>query len=174
MGQDKALLPFAEFPTLTQFQLNKLQKIFTNVYISCKNKKKFDFHANFIEDIPTDNIYAPTTGFIACYEKLKSERFFAISVDTPFITEDEIKKLIQNDSKEYDATVAIIDSKAQPMFGIYHQPLEIKFKEMLQNNNHKLKFLLQESHINYVNFDDTTAFLNLNNPTEYKKALTLV
>ena len=32
MGEDKALLAFGEFPTLTQFQLNKLQKIFKNVH----------------------------------------------------------------------------------------------------------------------------------------------
>ena len=50
MGEDKALLPFAEFNTLTEFQLTRLKKIFKTVYISCKDKTLFEFDANFIED----------------------------------------------------------------------------------------------------------------------------
>ena len=78
MGEDKALLPFGDFPTLTQFQLNKLQKIFNNVYISCKDSSKFDFlkeneDAKFIEDVKTEDTFAPTTGFIAIFEKLKNK-----------------------------------------------------------------------------------------------------
>ena len=174
MGEDKSLLPFANFPTLTQFQLNKLQKIFTNVYISCKSKNKFSFDASFIEDISSDDIYAPTTGFLAIYKKLQCERFFVISVDTPFISELEIKKIIDNDSPSYDATVAILSSKTQPMIGIYHASLQSSFKKMLESNNHKLGFLLQNSHTHYVAFTQEKAFINLNHPHEYKKALTLI
>ena len=94
MGEDKSLLPFGDFPTLTQFQLNRLEKLFKIVYISCKSSDKFDFEANFIEDVKTENIFAPTAGFVAIFEELKCERFFALSVDSPFITEDIIQKLI--------------------------------------------------------------------------------
>ena len=37
MGEDKALLPFGGYPTLTQFQYIKLRKNFQNIYISAKN-----------------------------------------------------------------------------------------------------------------------------------------
>ena len=175
MGEDKALLPFGESPTLTQFQLQKLQKIFKNVYISCKNKDKFEsLDANFIEDVQSNNIFAPTTGFIAIFEKLKEDCFFAISVDTPFISENEVKKIIENDNPHADATIAKLACGIQPMCGIYHRSLESKFVEMLKENNHKLGFLLKTSNTTFVNFEDEKPFLNLNNPHEYKRALTLV
>jgi len=172
MGEDKALLPFGGFDTLTQFQLNKFSKLFKNVYISCKSRDKFAFNANFIEDIKTDDIFAPTAGFIAVFEKLKCEKFFAISVDTPFIDENIISNILHVDAQDLDATIAKTNSGIQPMCGIYHSSLLPKFKKMLQENNHRLGLLLKNSKVNYVFFEDEKAFFNLNNPQEYKQALT--
>jgi len=45
---------------------------------------------------------------------------------------------------------------------------------MLKQDNHKLGYLLKNSNTKYVEFENETTFLNLNNPKEYKKALTLV
>ena len=106
MGEDKALLPFANFTTLTEFQHSRLSKIFSTVYISCKDKTKFNFEANYIRDIQTKEIHAPTIGFISVFKELKDDSFFAISVDAPFIDEETILKLISSDSKTVDATVA--------------------------------------------------------------------
>lgn len=174
MGEDKSLLPFGSSPTMTQYQLHKLENIFTKVYISCKSKNKFHFEANFIEDIPSDATYAPTAGFISTYKELTSNKFFVISVDTPFITEKVIKKIIEQDSEDNDATIAKTDIGIQPMCGIYHRSLEKEFITMLKENNHKLGFLLKSSNTKFVPFEDDKAFLNLNNPQDYKEALTLI
>jgi len=174
MGEDKSLLPFGEFPTLTQYQLQKLQKLFKNVYISCKSSDKFDFEANFIEDVKTDNVYAPTAGFVAIFEKLNCERFFVLSVDAPFVDAKVINQLIENDKKIYDATIAKTEFGMQPMCGIYHSKLKDNFKNMLETNNHKLGYLLKNSNTNYIDFDDEVSFLNLNNQQDYAKALTKI
>ncbi len=174
MGEDKALLPFDTELTLTQYQLKKLTKLFKNVYISCKYSNKFSFDANFIEDIPTDNIFAPTTGFISIFNELEAERIFVLSVDSPFVSQKEIQKLIDADSSSNEATIASTPRGIQPMCGIYHRCLEIKFKKMLKDDNHKLGYLLKNSNTNYVQFENEEAFLNLNNPQEYKQALTLI
>ena len=171
MGEDKSLLPFGSFSTLTEFQLHHLSKIFKNVYISCKDKSKFRFQANFIEDGKTSLTYAPTAGFVAVFEALKCERFFAISVDTPFINRDVIEKLLDADKAENDATIAKTLSGIQPMCGIYHRTLAPKFEMMLQENNHKLGFLLKSAKTLFVDFEDEKPFLNLNHPHEYKEAL---
>jgi molybdopterin-guanine dinucleotide biosynthesis protein A len=143
--------------------------------ISCKDKNKFDFDASFIEDIKTiDNTFAPTTGFVAIFKKLKCTSFFAISVDSPFVTKKEIEKIIKADNSNKDATIARTQDKIQPMCGIYHNSLEDKFINMLNENNHKLGFLLKESNTQYVEFEDEMPFLNLNNPQEYSQALTLI
>lgn len=174
MGEDKALLSFGDFDTLTQFQLSRLCKIFKTVYISCKDSHKFDFEASFIEDVKTDSIYAPTAGFIAIFKEIKDECFFALSVDSPFVSEKEIKQLILADTKESDASIAKTKSGMQPMCGIYHRSLEPKFLEMLESNNHKLGYLLKSSNTTFVNFDDEKPFMNLNHPCEYKEALALI
>ncbi len=174
MGEDKALLPFSTEKTLTQFQLLKLQKIFKNVYISCKDKNKFDFEASFIEDIKTDNIFAPTTGFVSIFKELEDEKFFVISVDTPFVDKEEIVTLLDNDSSDYDATIAKTVSGIQPMFGIYHRSLEENFKLMLDTDNHRLGFLLKNSNTNFILFEDDRAFKNLNHKYEYEEALELI
>jgi len=174
MGEDKALLPFSTEKTLTQFQLLRVQKIFKNVYISCKNKSKFDFEASFIEDVQTDEVFAPTTGFVSIFKELQDERVFVISVDTPFVDRAEIEKILENDNNSYDATIAKTLSGIQPMFGIYHRSLEENFKTMLKTNNHRLGFLLKNSNTNFVLFDDDSAFKNLNHKYEYEEALQLI
>ena len=170
MGEDKALLPFGEHPTLTQYQLSRLSKIFKNVYISCKNKNKFSFNANFIEDIPSANVYAPTTGFVATYKELQVDRFFVISVDSPFISEDIIKKLISLDNGEADATIAKTEHRMEPMCGVYHSSLSSSFAKMLKEDNHKLGYLLKNAKTKFVNFEDKKLFLNLNHPKDYEEA----
>ncbi|MCD4667965.1 MAG: molybdenum cofactor guanylyltransferase MobA [Sulfurimonas sp.] len=174
MGEDKSLLPFGDFKTLTEFQLHRLNKIFKTVYISCKNKNKFDFDTNFIEDIKTDEVFAPTAGFVAIFKELQDDSFFAISVDTPFINEKIINKIIQSDNPHADTTIATLESQIQPMCGIYHRSLENKFINMLKTDNHKLGFLLKSSNTTLVKFEDEKPFLNLNHPHEYQEALTLI
>lgn len=174
MGEDKALLPFANFNTLTEFQLFKLKKLFTTVYISCKTQDKFDFDASFIEDVSADGIFAPTAGFVAIFKELKCERFFALSVDAPFIDKQEIDKIIDADELTRDATIAKTEFGMQPMCGIYHRSLEDKFVEMLQKDNHKLGYLLKSSDTFFVDFKDEKSFLNLNNPSDYEEALSLL
>ncbi len=174
MGEDKALLPFGTSNTLTEFQLHRLQKLFKNVYISCKNSNKFDFETDFIEDVKTENTFAPTAGFVAMFEKLKDERIFVLSVDTPFVGEEEINKIIQYDNPHAEITIVQTACGNQPMCGIYHRSLQNKFITMLETSNHKLGLLIKESKTTYVKFENEEPFLNLNHPHEYKQALKLI
>jgi molybdenum cofactor guanylyltransferase len=174
MGEDKALLPFSSYKTLTQFQLSRLSQIFTAVYISCKDKNKFDFQATFIEDIETDGVYAPTAGFVSVFKTIKEDRFFALSVDSPFVGVDEIAKIINVDENGLDAVVAKTTTGIQPMCGMYHRSMSEKFEDAILNDNHKLGYLLKNSKTKYVYFENEKAFFNINHPHEYKEALTLI
>jgi len=174
MKEDKALLPFGGSLTLTEFQLSRLQKIFKNVYISCKDKSKFAFKASFIEDVKSNETFAPTAGFVAVFQELKADSFFALSVDTPFIGESEIKAIVKANSSNADACIAKTAFGAQPMCGIYHRSLEEEFIQMLKANNHKLGYLLKSSKTTFIEFKDERAFLNLNHPHEYKEALKII
>lgn len=170
MGQDKALLPFGDYNSLAEYQYRRLSKLFTDVYISAK-ENKFDFDAAIIKDSPTQNIFAPTAGFEAIFRELKDNRIFVLSVDTPFVGEEEIKILLQYDSDSFDAVIAKTASGSHPMCGIYHRSLLPSFKRMLQEDNHRLGQLLKNSKTLFVDFKDETPFSNLNQPHEYEAAL---
>jgi len=175
MGEDKALLPFADFSTLTEYQYTKLSKIFQSVYISTKEPSKFDFSANFLEDLPRfKEIYAPTAGFVTAFEQLQAEKIFVLSVDTPFVGVDEIQKILSADNMNLDATVAQTPSGTQAMCGVYHRSVLKKFIEMQIAQNYKLQSLLSESKTEYCFFKETKKFLNLNHPHEYQEALLLI
>lgn len=175
MGEDKALLPFGSYSTLTEYQYARLSKIFLHVYISTKNPAKFHFSANFITDLPTlQSSYAPTVGFISAFETLLSDRLFVLSVDSPFVGEHEIEKLLKEDTPSYDAIVAKTQQGVQSMCGVYHRSLLGSFKNMHKSNRHKLTYLLENSKTHYLEFENEKAFLNLNHPHEYKEALFLV
>ncbi len=171
MGQDKALLPFASYSTLTEYQYERLSKIFTSVYIVTKDASKFHFQANFIEDAKDIEVFAPTAGFLALFQTITSKRFFVLSVDAPFIDTPIIKKLIDADSDTSDATIAKTDDGIQPLCGIYHRSLAQTFEQMLQEENHKLGLMLHNANTNFVYFSDKKHFLNCNHPHEYQEAI---
>lgn len=171
MGEDKSLLPFGNSPTLSEFQLHRLNQIFKNVYISCKDRSKFNFQARFIEDSEQSCVYAPSEGFVAIFKHLSEDAFFAISVDTPFISKNEIEKIISADKVDNDATIAKTAGGIQPMCGIYHRRVSEKFISMSKDGNYKMGFLLKNSKTTFVEFEDEKPFLNLNHPYEYQEAL---
>jgi len=170
MGQNKALLPFAEYDTLAQYQYERLKPLFKKVYISTKNPELFRFTKNFIIDFSEQ--FAPTVALLSSIEQLGEERFFVLSVDSPFVGASEIKKLLERDIE--NATVARVGSSVHPLCGIYHASLKNELHKMINENRHKLQNLLRDKSATYVDFDDNLVFSNLNEPNEYKKALSLI
>lgn len=171
MGEDKALLPFGGELTLLQYQYKRLKHIFQTVYISCKSSAIYEFDADFIEDEKQYETYAPSIGFISIFNHLHVNEIFVLSVDTPFVSESEIQALFIHKNSGYDAIIAADNDTIHPLCGIYTKKLLSAFEIMIQNNNHKLSKLLHESNTLFVNFHDSSNFLNLNHPSEYQEAL---
>jgi len=170
MGEDKSLLPFGGYTTLTEFQYARLKKIFSRVCISTKNRDKFDFDGDFILD-PISADFAPTAGFVSALRALEDERIMVLSVDTPFVDERVFQTLIDADSLELDAVIARTSEGNHPMCGIYHRSLLGDFERMLTDEDHRLGKLLASSHTRFVDFTDEAPFSNLNHPHEYQEAL---
>ena len=173
MGKDKSLLPFGGFPTLVEFQLHRLKKLFENVYISWKSEK-VDLGKE-ISILDTDpNIFAPTIGLLSIFQKLESEYVFIFSVDAPFFGEREIGKVMdtfQNHIGEYEIYIPQHQKGLEPMIGIYSRKLYPKVANMVQNENHKLKHLISNSKVLKIDFDEVEPFTNLNYWSEYQKAI---
>lgn len=170
MGEDKSLLPFGKFTSLTEFQYQRLTPLFTRVAISTKTADKFDFNADFILD-PQEVEYAPTAGFVSAFREIADERIMVLSVDTPFVESSIFQRLLNADNAELDAVIAKTSEGSHPLCGIYHRSLLGEFERMLADGDHRLGKLLANSKTLYVDFSDEAPFANLNHPHEYQEAL---
>jgi len=177
MGEDKAFLPFGGYDSLSQYQVERLKKIFAKVYISVKEPAKFsNIDCMVIEDILYPDISAPTTGFLNILKQLKkANSFFVLSVDTPFVSENIISKLIEaSQNLNYDAYIIRTPSGVHPLCGIYTRALEESIKMMMKKGEYKLMKLLESCNVHYEDIEDEESLLNLNTPEEYKRALKLL
>ncbi len=168
MGKDKALLPFADCNTLSEFQYNKLTSLFNKVYISSK-ENKFDFDATVITDQYEES--SPLIGIISLFETLNADALFILSVDAPFVDEKVIEVLLKHADEKFDAVIAQSPRGVQPLCGIYRRSILPLAQENRLQENHRLNDLLKKAHTQFVTFDDDAPFTNLNHPHEYESAL---
>ena len=173
MGENKALLPFADKKSLTQYQYERLNEIFDDVYIGTKEPQLFDhIDASFIDECCHPNIYAPTIGFVSAFKQLKKQKaLFVLSVDAPFVNKTMIDAFQAVELGDYDAIIARTQSGIHPLCGIYSRSLELPLHKMIQEDNHKLGQLLKNSNVLYIDIEDEELLMNVNTPDEYQKAL---
>lgn len=167
MGQDKALLPFKESPTLTHYQLQRLKPLFQSVHVSIK-KPKFDSGILCIEDAP-DAPSSPMVALASILTSFKDTYVFVISVDTPFVSPTEIQRLLDA-AGEADAIIAKDHTQRHPLCGLYHTRLAPKVQTLVKQDDHKLGQLLESVDTHYVTFEEERPFFNLNHPHEYEEA----
>jgi molybdopterin-guanine dinucleotide biosynthesis protein A len=167
MGKDKALLPFAGYNTLSEYQYNRLSSLFDKVYISSK-KNKFNFDPAVITDLHDEA--SPLIGIISLFETLEEDEVFILSVDAPFVDEEVITKLLEYQEKS-DAVIAKSTSGIQPLCGIYKRSILPMAQKHLREGNHKLTDLLKTVHTQFILFEEDAPFINLNHPHEYEEAV---
>lgn len=167
MGKDKALLPFAGYTTLSEYQYERLAKLFKEVYISAK-ENKFDFEAPLIPDRYETS--SPLVGIVSVFETLDVDEVFILSVDAPFVNKNIISELLKN-REGHDAIIAKTESGRQPLCGIYKRSvLDVALKN-LKEDDHRIGNVLNKVATKFVYFEDDSAFRNLNHPHEYEEAL---
>jgi len=168
MGEDKALLPFGAYTTLTEFQVKKLSDYFEPVYISAKTDK-FDFECKVIEDTQKES--SPLIGILSIFETLEVDEVFILSVDAPFVDKEVIETIFKSRNDKSDIVVAKSPSGIQPLCGCYKKSMVPLAYTQLEKGNHKLLDLLALANTELVEFEDDKPFTNLNHPQEYQEAL---
>jgi molybdopterin-guanine dinucleotide biosynthesis protein A len=167
MGRDKALLPFGGYPTLTQYQLERFKPYFQEIYIGCKDKQKFDFEADFVEDLKSYEDSAPHIGLISAFEKLDTDTICVLSVDTPYFNAENFQKLLDSDKHDSNAIVARSEKGNQPLCAIYKRSILPYLKEVIAEKKYRFSFLFEKSNVQFVPFEKEKLFINLNTPEEY-------
>lgn len=173
MGEDKALLPFASSNSLTQYQYDRLEPHFKNIYISSK-VDKFSFLKNKSKNLILDEgeIYSPIVALQTILNRINDENVFIITVDTPLVTLETINSLIDK-SINYDITVAQTE-KTHNLCGIFNKSCLYLLEDMIKKDIHKVGYLLKNMNTQYVKFSNDNEFINLNDKEEYSKAKSLI
>lgn len=173
MGSDKALLPFGGFKTLSEYQLHRLKPYFSSLHISAKNREKFDFEASFIEDSTHFSEHSPLVALLSILEYFKTP-VCVLSVDTPFVTPEIFEKLYENFEQSDDAVIATSPCSSHQLCALYAPSITEKIRALLEQNEHKIRLVLNQSHTKYIAFEQDAPFLNLNYKHEYEKAQELL
>jgi len=171
MQEDKALLPFGDFPSLAEYQYGRLSKLFSKVYISAK-EDKFDFEVDIIKDV--NKVSSPLVALVSIFETLDVDEIFVLSVDAPFVEKVVIEKLYEIEKSKFDIIVAESKHGVEPLCAIYNRSFLAKAKIALKNNQHSLQSLINDLEVKKVLIEEERYFMNLNYPKEYEEAKKLL
>ena len=170
MGEDKSLLPFSTSKTLIEYQYQRLKPYFKDIYISSKTDK-FDFiEKDFLILDENKEVFSPILALDTIFNKFKNEKIFIITVDTPFIKYETIKKLIDY-SNNFEITIAQTPFGTHNLCGVFSKLVLSTIEEMLEENIHKINFLIKNRNNNIISFSNEDEFLNINTKDEYIRSL---
>jgi molybdopterin-guanine dinucleotide biosynthesis protein A len=171
MGEDKSLLPFSS-SSLTQYQFDRLKPYFKNIYLSSKINK-FDFISdNELLLDENKDVFSPILALNTIFNKFENQKIFIITVDTPLVSIESISKLIE-ESKDVDICVAQTE-KIHNLCGVFSSNISLAIKNMIENNIHKIGYLIKNNKFKIVEFPNDSEFININNQNDYEKALSYI
>ena len=172
MGEDKSLLPFSTSKTLIQYQYDRLKPYFRNIYISSK-VDKFDFlEKNLLILDENKDIFSPILALDTIFKKFENQKIFIITVDTPLVSIDSISKLIDA-SINYDICIAQTE-KTHNLCGVFSSNISLTIKTMIENDIHKIAYLINKNKNKILKFPNNSEFLNINNKEEYEESLNYI
>lgn len=114
------------------------------------------------------------SSMLALYSVLKAfdDKFvFIIGVDTPFVSEKSIQRLILS-ANEALMIVPSVANRAHFLCALYHSQIAPLCLKCLQNGVHKISALSQNlppNALKFVEFSDENEFFNLNTPQDYER-----
>ena len=117
---------------------------------------------------------ADFSSMLALYSVLKAfdDKFvFIIGVDTPFVSEKSIQRLILS-ANEALMIAPSVANRAHFLCAFYHSQIAPLCLKCLQNGVHKISALSQNlppNALKFVEFSDENEFFNLNTPQDYER-----
>lgn len=117
---------------------------------------------------------ADFSSMLALYSVLKAfeNKFvFIIGVDTPFVSEKSIQRLILS-ANEALMIAPSVANRAHFLCAFYHSQIAPLCLKCLQNGVHKISALSQNlppNALKFVEFSDENEFFNLNTPQDYER-----
>ena len=118
------------------------------------------------------DVFSPILALNTIFDKFQNQKIFIITVDTPFVSIESISKLI-DESKDVDICVAQTE-KIHNLCGVFSSNISLAIKNMIENNIHKIGYLIKNNKFKILEFPNDSEFININNQNDYEKALSYI
>lgn len=170
MGTDKALMTF-KGRSLLDNAIDICKPVCQDILISSNNP------AHQTGEIPVvfDEYQncGPMGGLYSGLKKSKTEWNFVLSVDSPFIKPEFIKKII-SEIDDVDAVVPIHKKGKEPLVAFYHKNCLPEIETRIIQGNFAIYKLFESIHIKFVESEYwlqkyPDLFYNVNRPEDLKK-----
>lgn len=163
----KAFLKF-EDKSFLELELNAI-RMFDEIVISCNEKDLYrDLGYKLVEDEIKD--IGPLGGIYTSLKETKYDEVLFIPSDMPFLDEEFIKKIYESKINK-DALIVRVNGNIEPLCSVYKKSSLEKIEKMIKEKNYKLKDLINNLSVEYLDLKDTKKVRNINTLEEYENLL---
>lgn len=176
MGTNKALLPVGGKPNIKLIK-EQLAPFFSDMMVVTNDFEAYEFlQVPMIKD--EYNGKGPLAGIQTGLKNSRTETNFFVACDMPFVSGELAKHLVEL-CDDYEGVVPVINGTLHPLFSVFKKSVLSKVEQCLREDRLKIRDLLEELDILYVNEGDLERvmvgniekiFYNMNYPLDYQKA----
>ncbi|MDF0716388.1 molybdenum cofactor guanylyltransferase [Muricauda sp. 334s03] len=167
MGMDKAFLELDGKPFISHI-LETVQQCVEDVFVVSNNQKLDELGITRFPDLVPG--LGPVGGIHTGLSHSKTEFNLVVACDTPFLTQDTIRYLIEGIDEEHDAFIVQCEGVQMPLIGIYRKSCLPFFSQAIDEKKLGLQKLLAKlkTKIIVLPKSHTKSIWNINTPSDFK------
>ena len=150
MGSDKGFLLLHGKPFM--IHIIEALKPLVNAIVIVSNEEAYDkFGYKRVDDI-IENA-GPLAGLYSGLYHSKTEYNLVLSCDVPLIKTTVLNKLIESFDANFDVIQLLSKNKTMPLIALYKKQCMNKFLELLQNDERRLRFAIEQLNTKTITLD---------------------
>lgn len=169
MGTDKGLLLLNGKPFVSHIYEALKPIVGDNIVVVSANSDYDFLGCKRIEDIVTDK--GPVGGIYTALHNSNSNLNLIVSVDVPLVSTELLQWIVAHHTDDFQMTQIEVEGKSSPLIAVYDKSLENIFKENLQNEQLRLRIVIESIKHQTLELPEKWRFQvqNINTKEEYQR-----
>ncbi len=166
MGTDKGFLKL-DNRNFTEILIDKIEKVTSEKVVISANLATYE---QFNRVLVTDNYLerGALGGLEAVMSKQQADYYLVVSCDSPLVSEELLKNLIQKSIKTKRSVWVKSAEKVHPLIAVYHKDMYKEILNRIVTSDLKMQNLLTTNQIDFLEIKETEELQNFNTPEEFK------
>ncbi len=163
-GVDKGLVLFHGKP-LVESVLERIAEQVGNIVISAnRNESRYQSYGHTVVTDRIQGFEGPLMGIASALEVTETPFAVVVPCDSPFVPEDYVERLTAAFCRDasLQCAAATAQGKKQPVFMMIRREVKKDIEQYLKDGNRRVRSWLEEKGVSWVEFEDLSAFDNLN------------